>query len=142
MSKPKATAAPAASDEIGPANTFARTLAELGKGNSLAELSASITEIVQAVRATGKEGKLVYTIRIKPVSSDGGQVVVSDKIDPDVPKPDRKTTLFFTTEDGDLSRRDPNQTDWLEEQERLAAEKRGTITMEALQTGRGVAVGR
>lgn len=123
-------------------NLFATTLAQLDKGNSLAELSAAIVKIVAAVRATGKKGTLKYTLTIQPVpNTDGAQVICVDKVDPDVPEPDRRATLFFTGEDGTLSRRDPNQRDWIADQEemakRAAAEtprKHDAISKEDLKT--------
>lgn len=97
-------------------NTFATTLAQLGKGDSLAELSAKLGDTVAAVRATGKKGKLTYTLAIEPVpGTDGAQVVLRDKVKMEKPEPERKSSLFFTTDAGGLSRRDPNQRDWIDE---------------------------
>lgn len=103
----------AAAPEDSPANAFATTLAALGKGNNLAELSSELNRLVRAVRDTGKKGKLVYTLNLDPVEgTDGAQVVASDAIKCVSPSPDRKSTLFFTTDDGELTRRDPNQTEF------------------------------
>lgn len=97
-------------------NSFATMLAQLGRGDSLAELSAKVTELVAAVRHTGKKAKMTYTLVIEPVAgTDGTQVIVRDKLKPEKPEPDRKTSLFFTTEAGGLSRRDPQQRDWIDD---------------------------
>lgn len=112
--KPKQTD-PQAPEETS-ANTFATTLAQLGKGNNLAELSSELNRTVMAVRSTGKKGKITYTLCIDPVpGTDGAQVVLTDKIKCETPSPDRKSSLFFTTEEGALTRRDPNQMDWIDQ---------------------------
>ena len=79
---------------------------------------------------------------IEPVSgTDGTQVVLTDTIQCVTPSPDRKSSLFFTTEDGGLTRRDPNQRDWVEEQETLARkageqppQKHGAISLQDLKS--------
>lgn len=119
--KPAAKEAAATPTAEESANAFAITLAQLGKGNNLAELSSELNRLVRAVRATGKKGKLAYTLHVVPVDgTDGAQVVLTDEIKLNTPSPDRKSSLFFTTDDGQLTRRDPNQRDWIEEQEALA----------------------
>ncbi len=124
-----------------PANSFATTLAQLGKGNTLAELSTELNRTVRAVRDTGKRGKLVYTLVIEPVDgTDGAQVVLTDKIKCDTPSPDRKSSLFFTTDTGDLTRRDPNQAEFpfgTERAQTEAAERRdaeGKVTLAQLKS--------
>jgi lambda repressor-like predicted transcriptional regulator len=101
-----------------PANTFATTLAQLGKGSSLAELSTKLTEAVAAARNTHKKAELKYKLIIAPVKgTEGTQVIVTDDVAVKLPSIDRKPTLFFTDEDGTLSRKDPNQRDWIDEAE-------------------------
>jgi len=122
-----------APEEAAPGNVFAMTLASIDKGAALAELSASLTEVVQAVRATGKRGELAYKLVIQPVpNTDGAQVICADELKVKIPKPDRKATLFFTTEEGGLSRKDPHQRDWIDEVEaREAAERAKRQELEA-----------
>jgi len=135
-----------AADEA-PANAFATTLAQLDKGSTLAELSAALTDLVAACRATGKKGALKYRLVIKPLpNTDGAQVMCVDEVRAEIPTADRRATLFFTTEEGRLTRKDPNQRDWLEEQaeaERRAQEAaaakagRDRITREDLAAASG-----
>jgi hypothetical protein len=111
--------------DTAPVNTFATTLAQLGKGASLAELSAELTKVVAAVRTTHKGAELKYKIKITPVKgTEGTQVIVTDDVSVKMPSSDRKPTLFFTADDGSLSRKDPNQRDWIDDAE---ADSKGKV---------------
>jgi hypothetical protein len=128
MKKSDTTKAKESAPETAPVNTFATTLAQLGKGASLAELSAELTKVVTAVRTTHKAAELKYKIKIVPVKgTDGTQVIVTDDVSVKMPSNDRKPTLFFTDEDGSLSRKDPNQRDWLDEAEANAGGQPGVV---------------
>ena len=90
---------------------FIQTLSRLNKGGSCEELDAHLARLTQQIRATGKAGSITIKLSIKPVNSDGEMVEISDKIsiqEPDLP---RRSSLFYTTEEGTLSRQNPNQAE-------------------------------
>jgi hypothetical protein len=92
------------------ANTFEKTLREVRAGMAMSELSEGLANLVQAVRASGKGGKLVLELKIKPASK--GETVcvfIEDEITVKAPKPEKASSIFFTTEDNLLQRQDPRQ---------------------------------
>jgi hypothetical protein len=91
---------------------FAAFLVQTNKGRTHDELSARFAELVRAVRETGKTGVLQLRIEVKPVKgTDGEQVVITDSITAKTPQLDRPASMFFTTDDGGLSRNDPKQAE-------------------------------
>jgi hypothetical protein len=93
-----------------PSNTFTRTLSEFNGGQSLAELSGEMAKLVAAVKATGKPGELVYKLKIKPANKgDVRTVSYEDDVNLKLPKPTRRTGIFFVTEENGLQRSDPDQ---------------------------------
>jgi hypothetical protein len=87
-------------------NCFSRLLSEFREGESQAELSEQLQEVVAAVRDTGKPGKLTYTIIVKP---SGNAIVVTDEIKTKVPQMPRDASIFFATDQNTLQRENPNQ---------------------------------
>jgi len=89
---------------------FSDTLRELRAGRTLDELSEELNRLVGEVRKTGKSGKLLLTIEVKPASKgDIDTVIVTDDIKTKIPKLDRGGTLFFPTNENNLQRNDPRQ---------------------------------
>ncbi len=93
-------------------NTFERTLRELRSGLAVSELSEELGKVIEAVRLTGKAGELVLRVKVKPASKgDVNTVLVEDRIDAKLPKPESAQTIFYTTEANGLQRSDPRQTE-------------------------------
>jgi hypothetical protein len=91
-------------------NSFERVLREMRHGRSLTELSEELTNLVAAVRQTGKGGELVYTIKVKPASQgDVVTVQLEDLVKMKVPKPARGASIFYASEENALQRSDPRQ---------------------------------
>lgn len=90
------------------ARGIAEVLKDIRDGALLTELPLQLTELVSAVRATGKGGKLTLTLSIKPLSGSN-QVLITDDVRVAMPEPDRPTTVLFITDDNELTRRDPRQ---------------------------------
>ena len=88
---------------------FTDIVGELAGGETLDTLTSDLAEIVTAVKATGKSGKLTFELTIKPNGPHG--VEISDKITTKEPRDDRGSTIFFNDKDGGLHRRDPRQPD-------------------------------
>jgi hypothetical protein len=69
---------------------------------------ASWQEVVEGVQATGKRGKLTIVLELAPAKA--GMFVLTDDVKQVIPEPERDTTtVFFVTQESDLSRRDPRQ---------------------------------
>lgn len=91
-------------------NPSLQTLAQLRKGNFVADLDTELAALVDAVRSTGRKGRLTIAIEIEPASKgEETALSISDAISVKTPQPSRGSTLMFATADGQLSRRDPRQ---------------------------------
>lgn len=88
---------------------FAATLQDLDEGRLHAELTDALSEVVAQVMQQGKAGKLTLSLTIKPAARRSDAVVVGASIAKKLPEPDRPESLFFATDDGGLSRRNPKQ---------------------------------
>jgi len=87
---------------------FVDTLRDVRDGELLAELPRKLQEVVEAVQATKRKGK--FTISFELSMGKGGVLMVTDDVKQVIPEPDKDTTtVFFITEESDLSRRDPRQ---------------------------------
>lgn len=73
-----------------------------------AELSEKLQALTTAVRETGKKGTLGITITVGLFDGDPDRIVIGDKITMRMPEHDRKDSIFFPTQSGQLSRTDPN----------------------------------
>lgn len=91
-------------------NAFDRTLRDIRAGESLTELSEKLSELVAAVRATGKGGKLKYELTVKPASKgETVALMIVDNIDVKLPKSERAANIFFANDQNLLQRSDPRQ---------------------------------
>ena len=88
---------------------FGDVLGELAGGTTYDQLGEALTELVVAVRETGKQGKLTLTLTVKANGRSG--ISVADTINNKLPVSPRGDTLFFTDQDGGLHRNDPQQKD-------------------------------
>jgi len=95
---------------------FVDTLIEMRNGGAAIEMEQGLEEVVKAVRATGKNGKLTLTISVK--AADKGPnidaVFLQDIVRVDAPKPDKKLTLFFANDVNQLSRSNSQQINMLD----------------------------
>lgn len=85
---------------------FADILREMRYGTLHDELGEQLADIVDAVVATGKAGKLVVTITVKPGPARGTVLLIDDE-KTTIPR-DVEASIFFAR-GGRLSRRDPDQ---------------------------------
>ncbi|MFC7869678.1 hypothetical protein ACFUS2_00760 [[Kitasatospora] papulosa] len=89
---------------------FAAFLQEQSGGQLHDELSTRFQELIEAVRETGKAGSISLKIDIKPIAgTDGRTLTVTDAVATKVPKTERPKSIFFVTDDANLSRTDPRQ---------------------------------
>lgn len=88
---------------------FVETLKEIRDGELTGELSAKLQELVAAVTETEKQGALTIKLTLKHTKK-AGILLLEDDIKLVLPEPDRDTsTVFFATDENDLTRRDPRQ---------------------------------
>jgi hypothetical protein len=87
---------------------FVDTLRDIRDGELLNELPRKLQEVIEGVQATGKKGKLTIVLELSPAKAN--MFVLTDDVKQVIPEPERDTTtVFFITEESDLSRRDPRQ---------------------------------
>lgn len=90
-------------------NQFFRLLRVLDEGNLPVDLHTAIGGLVQAVKNTGKGGKLTITIAVKPTKGNSERVLFDPTLKVTEPKIETSTTLMYVSDDGSLSREDPRQ---------------------------------
>jgi hypothetical protein len=90
---------------------FSLVLQDIRDGRTHSELTASMEELLTAVRNTGKAGSITLEIKVKPNTRGGDidRVLVTDKVTTKIPKPERGDDFFFVTDDNNLSRNHPRQ---------------------------------
>jgi|SRR5215469_7544112 len=97
-----------AEQEQGQTRPFADVLLELSKGRVHNDASFALQDLVAAVADTGKKGSLSLVITVTPSKADG-QVEVTAEVKTKPPTPKPATSLFFVTDDHNLSRENPEQ---------------------------------
>lgn len=86
------------------------SIAAMRDGKLSIELDASCADVIAAVQATGKKGEVVLKLVFEPVpKGEPHMMFVSDTVTIKIPKLARSATMFYATEEGGLTRRDPRQ---------------------------------
>ncbi|WP_405676854.1 hypothetical protein OG292_19645 [Streptomyces sp. NBC_01511] len=89
---------------------FAAFLQEQAGGQLHDELSEKLHGLIEAIKDTGKGGSISLKIDIKPIpNTDGRTLTVTDSVAAKLPRTERPKSIFFATDDGNLSRSDPRQ---------------------------------
>lgn len=89
---------------------FSQQVAYLGKGMLDAELTEELSELIKAVRDTGRTGSLTLKLNVKMHSArDENTVIITPSVSKVKPKLDLAPSIMFSTADGDLLRNDPDQ---------------------------------
>lgn len=96
-----------------PTLTFAELLMSHRRGELIAEADALLTELVAAVQLTGSKGYI--TLKIPVEANKAGQIEIAPVLDMKKPRRPLSTGIYYATEDGELTRRDPNQGDWVDD---------------------------
>ena len=91
------------------------TLIGLRGGGAAIEMENGLADVIKAVRATGKKGKITLTLDVLPAdkATPVETVFVRDRVKVEEPKAEKKLSLFFTTEEGQLTTNDTRQMDLL-----------------------------
>lgn len=95
--------------------SFLELLQSHRRGEVVTSADEHLRELLEAIRDTGTKGSL--TVKFDFAMNKAGQL----EIDPDISikKPRRKLAkgIAYLTDDAELSRRDPNQNDWVDDLE-------------------------
>lgn len=100
--------------------TFAEFLMSHRRGELIAEANDLMDELLEAVVRTGSKGSI--TLKIPVEMNKAGQIEITPAIDMKKPRRALSAGIYYATEDGHLTRRDPSQTDWVDDLE----SRRGT----------------
>jgi hypothetical protein len=88
---------------------FTQHLNYLNKGTLADELTECMSEVVKAVRDSGKKGSVTVTLNVNSVKGSEDQVSITSSVKHLAPQLDRPATIMFSTADGDLLRDDPDK---------------------------------
>lgn len=89
------------------ARDFREILAEINNGGLLAQLGEKMAYLVKEVTSVEKGGTLTIKLSVKP---NGDRTVFLDAdVTVKAPNAPIETSVFFHKENGDLTRRDPDQ---------------------------------
>lgn len=88
--------------------SFTRVISDVRDGQLLEQCSNEFAQLIESVQETGKSGAFTLTLKVRPNGERA--VAISSAIKTSVPKPSIGEAMFFT-QDGNLFRRDPRQTD-------------------------------
>jgi hypothetical protein len=88
---------------------FDQVLREINAGRLVDELTDELTEVIAAVRETGKAGELVLSLKLKPRGECNTQLEVVPAVKGKRPERARRVSIFFVNEDNGLQRDDPYQ---------------------------------
>ena len=86
---------------------FLELIQSFRRGELLAEGDAKLSELIEAVQRTGSSGDLAMKMKVKV--NKAGQLEIVPEIT--IKKPSRAlgTNIYFATDNGRLTRRDPHQ---------------------------------
>lgn len=84
-------------------------LRDIRKGRVIEEATTTMNDVVRAVDETGKEGSVTITIKIKPSKHGGPEKTILAEVKAKKPIAEIPPAVFFSDNDGDLHRIDPNQ---------------------------------
>jgi len=91
------------------ARPFFDTARDIRRGQFLEDCADELLKVVKAAEETGKSGKLVITLTIKPTTKGNGVTMLSDEIVAKLPRLPAGETVFFVTPDNNLVANDPRQ---------------------------------
>lgn len=88
---------------------FAAVLQEIGKGAAHTRLSEALADLTVAVTETQKKGTLTLTLTVEPTKGMEN-LTVSANCKVTLPT-EQQASIFFATDEGQLVRHDPRQTE-------------------------------
>jgi hypothetical protein len=92
-----------------PVRPITDTLRAVQQGVFLEEASEQLAALVKQITETGKGGKLVIELAIKPVGRKSAAISITGKVTAKAPNETPDETLMFPTPEGNLLTEDPRQ---------------------------------
>jgi hypothetical protein len=89
---------------------LALVLGEMNRGAIVAQGDAELAKAIQAIREHGKTAEITIKVKIKP-TGEHDEVEVTAEFSSKLPSPKLRAATFFMTDEGDLTREDPQQPD-------------------------------
>jgi hypothetical protein len=87
-------------------NNAIAAISSIDKGRAISELQEALSTVAKAVMDLRAKGEVTIKLTLKP---SGDAIELAAKVSSKAPKPDLKPATFFVTDEGELSREDPNQ---------------------------------
>lgn len=94
---------------------FLEFMQSFRRGELLREADDRMAEVLAAIQETGNGGEV--TIKLPFKVNKAGQIECVPQVSAKKPRREMGTGIFFLSDDARLTRRDPNQADWLDEVE-------------------------
>lgn len=91
--------------------TIFNVLARADHGQFVEDLNAALREVNAKVLETGCKGEITIKVKVDKTSGMNTGLEVACAFAAKVPQPPRAPDLYFTDEEGQLSRKDPRQPD-------------------------------
>lgn len=88
---------------------FMEFLRTFRRGSLLSDCDEKLETVIAAMKETGGDGEL--TIKLPFKLNKAGQIECTPKVTPKIPQRQMGTGIYFSDDEGRLSRRDPNQMD-------------------------------
>lgn len=99
--------------------SFAAVLASI-RPRTDTELADGLTQLIEAVKATGKAGSLAVKFDVKLVDGGGTAVLINDKITVKLPEKNREGSIAYIGDGNRLQRTDPSAMPLFEDDIRTA----------------------
>lgn len=93
--------------------TFIGFLQSNRRGEIPAEADAAMTDILTALREHGGKAKMTLALNFSFTKS--GQIEIKPDLKVEKPRRAMSSGLYFSDDDGNLTRTDPNQGDWVDD---------------------------
>jgi hypothetical protein len=93
--------------------TFAEFMTSFRRGQLLERADTALNELIDAIRETGSGGAL--TVKFPFKVNKAGQLECTPEVTLKKPAPTLGAGIYYASDDGRLTRRDPNQGDMLDE---------------------------
>lgn len=89
---------------------FGNFLQEQNGGKTHNELSEALYDLIARVRDTGKKGSVQLTVSVEMLKNTAGEMLaVTDEIKLKLPEHERHGSIYYSDDQGNLSRANPNQ---------------------------------
>tara|TARA_R110002167_G_scaffold329017_2_gene535600 strand:- start:729 stop:1121 length:393 start_codon:yes stop_codon:yes gene_type:complete len=95
--------------ETHPDNLILVCIAQMRKGKLVRRLSEAMQEVIDAVKANGKTGRVTLHLDVKMAVGASDEVHITDDVVTKTPKPDKQVSFFYLNEEDRLTKDDPSK---------------------------------